>query len=162
MSRQRRCAPSPLWERVGVRGSGLSIDRNPSPGSHLRCDIAEALLRRSFSKDGRRRRPMPLPQGERWHRACGTAVAQKNSRRSNLIQPLVPGLTDGEGRHQVEHRASIVPRPWQTQPAFLLPQWNHNIRLSFLHLPRCREFMTHRRVRVPCRNSILGSSLSFW
>jgi len=25
--------PLPLWERVGVRGSGLSIDRNPSPGS---------------------------------------------------------------------------------------------------------------------------------
>src|SRR5471030_3172391 len=40
--------PLPLWERVGVRGSGLSMERNPSPGSHLRCDIAEALLRRSF------------------------------------------------------------------------------------------------------------------
>jgi hypothetical protein len=24
-----------LWERVGVRGYGLSIGRNPSPGSHL-------------------------------------------------------------------------------------------------------------------------------
>jgi hypothetical protein len=30
--------PLPLWERVGVRGSGPSTDRNPSPGSHLRCD----------------------------------------------------------------------------------------------------------------------------
>src|SRR6266852_3339887 len=30
--------PLPLWERVGVRGHGLSIDRNPSPGSHPRCD----------------------------------------------------------------------------------------------------------------------------
>src|SRR5260221_12783898 len=30
--------PLPLWERVGVRGHGLSIERNPSPGSHLRCD----------------------------------------------------------------------------------------------------------------------------
>jgi hypothetical protein len=27
--------PLPLWERVGVRGYGLSIDLNPSPGSHL-------------------------------------------------------------------------------------------------------------------------------
>jgi hypothetical protein len=25
--------PLPLWERVGVRGSGLSIVRNPSPGA---------------------------------------------------------------------------------------------------------------------------------
>jgi hypothetical protein len=30
--------PLPLWERVGVRGFGPSIGRNPSPGSHLRCD----------------------------------------------------------------------------------------------------------------------------
>jgi hypothetical protein len=34
--------PLPLWERVGVRGSGLTIDRNPSPGSHLamRSDLS--------------------------------------------------------------------------------------------------------------------------
>ena len=34
--------PLPLWERVGVRGSGLSIVRNPSPGSHLsmRSDLS--------------------------------------------------------------------------------------------------------------------------
>src|SRR6266849_7081092 len=38
------------WERVGVRGYSLTIDRNPSPGSHLRCDVAEAALRRSFSR----------------------------------------------------------------------------------------------------------------
>src|SRR6266849_4562172 len=38
------------WERVGVRGYSLTIDRNPSPGSHLRCDVAEAVLRRSFSR----------------------------------------------------------------------------------------------------------------
>src|SRR5260370_19924978 len=32
----------PLWERVGVRGHGLSIERNPSPGSHLsmRSDLS--------------------------------------------------------------------------------------------------------------------------
>ena len=30
--------PLPLWERVGVRGFGLSMEHNPSPGSHLRCD----------------------------------------------------------------------------------------------------------------------------
>src|SRR5712671_1907920 len=30
------------WERVGVRGYGLSIGRNPSPGSHLsmRSDLS--------------------------------------------------------------------------------------------------------------------------
>src|ERR1700738_2861703 len=43
-------SPLPLWERVGVRGYGLSIIPNPSPGSHLRCDIAEASLRRSFPR----------------------------------------------------------------------------------------------------------------
>ena len=34
--------PLPLRERVGVRGSGLSMDRNPSPGSHLsmRSDLS--------------------------------------------------------------------------------------------------------------------------
>src|ERR1700674_5725463 len=34
--------PLPLWERVGVRGYGLTIDRNPSPGSHLamRSDLS--------------------------------------------------------------------------------------------------------------------------
>ncbi len=34
----RGALPLPLWERVGVRGRGLSMGRNPSPGSHLRCD----------------------------------------------------------------------------------------------------------------------------
>ncbi len=34
--------PLPLRERVGVRGYGLTIDRNPSPGSHLAMDVAEA------------------------------------------------------------------------------------------------------------------------
>src|SRR5205814_6182493 len=34
--------PLPLWERVGVRGPGPSIVRNPSPGSHLatRSDLS--------------------------------------------------------------------------------------------------------------------------
>ena len=38
--------PLPLWERVGVRGSGLSMDRNPSPGSHL-------SMRSDLSRKGR-------------------------------------------------------------------------------------------------------------
>src|SRR5882672_6075980 len=34
--------PLPLWERVGVRGSDLSIGRDPPPGSHLsmRSDLS--------------------------------------------------------------------------------------------------------------------------
>src|ERR1700679_1646303 len=34
--------PLPLWERVGVRGYGLAIGRDPSPGSHLtmRSDLS--------------------------------------------------------------------------------------------------------------------------
>jgi uncharacterized protein (DUF779 family) len=38
--------PLPLWERVGVRGYGLTIDRNPSPGSHL-------TMRSDLSRKGR-------------------------------------------------------------------------------------------------------------
>jgi hypothetical protein len=34
--------PLPLWERVGVRGYGLSMERNPSPAAHLamRVDLS--------------------------------------------------------------------------------------------------------------------------
>jgi len=41
-----KALPLPLWERVGVRGYGLTIDRNPSPGSHL-------TMRSDFSRKGR-------------------------------------------------------------------------------------------------------------
>ena len=30
-----------LWERVGVRGYGLSFGRNPSPGSQERSDLSQ-------------------------------------------------------------------------------------------------------------------------
>jgi hypothetical protein len=47
LKKSRTCAgggapPLPLRERVGVRGHGLSIVRNPSPGSHLsmRSDLS--------------------------------------------------------------------------------------------------------------------------
>src|SRR6267154_3537670 len=30
-----------LWERVGVRGYGLSMGRNPSPGSQERSDLSQ-------------------------------------------------------------------------------------------------------------------------
>ena len=39
--------PLPLWERVGERGSGLSKEPNPSPGSHL-------TLRSDLSRKGTR------------------------------------------------------------------------------------------------------------
>jgi hypothetical protein len=38
--------PLPLRERVGMRGYGLTIDRNPSPGSHL-------TMRSDLSRKGR-------------------------------------------------------------------------------------------------------------
>jgi hypothetical protein len=68
--------PPPLWGRVGERGSGLSMDRNPSPGSHLAMRRSRSFASAFFLKNGRRRRPMPLPQGERWHRACGSQSAE--------------------------------------------------------------------------------------
>src|SRR6202023_3032844 len=45
--------PRSCGERVGVRGLSADTDDHseygtPSPGSHLRCDIAEATLRRSL------------------------------------------------------------------------------------------------------------------
>src|SRR5258705_1161651 len=42
LARCRGNGSAPLWERVGERGHGLSIGRNPSPGSHLpmRSDLS--------------------------------------------------------------------------------------------------------------------------
>ena len=53
----------PLWERVGVRGSGLSMERNPSPGSHLSMRRSRSFASTFFSKNGRRRRPMLSHKG---------------------------------------------------------------------------------------------------
>src|SRR5712692_9875510 len=55
--------PLPLWERVGVRGSGLSIVRNPSPGSHLAMRHSQSFASASLAKNGRRRRPMLSHKG---------------------------------------------------------------------------------------------------
>ena len=48
--------PLPLWERVGVRGHGLSIGLNPSPGSHLTMrhsrSYASAFFLRTAAKGG--------------------------------------------------------------------------------------------------------------
>src|ERR1700722_18868594 len=48
----RRCSgsepPLPLWERVGVRGYGLTIDRNPSPGSHLAMRRSRSVASASY------------------------------------------------------------------------------------------------------------------
>jgi hypothetical protein len=59
MFRQRRWAPSPLRERVGVRGCGLSIECNPSPGSHLsmrhsRSFASASLFKRTAAEGGLR------------------------------------------------------------------------------------------------------------
>ncbi len=48
--RDEGALPLPLRERVGVRGSGLSREHNPSPGSHLRGHVAKLLLRRRFKR----------------------------------------------------------------------------------------------------------------
>src|ERR1700732_2500348 len=42
--------PLPLWERVGVRGHGLSIERNPSPGSHLTMRHSRSLASAFFTR----------------------------------------------------------------------------------------------------------------
>jgi hypothetical protein len=45
--------PLPLWERVGVRGYGLSMEQNPSPGSHLSMRRSRSFASAFFSKNGR-------------------------------------------------------------------------------------------------------------
>ena len=55
--------PLPLRERVGVRGSGLSIDLNPSPGSHLTMRHSRSIASAFSSKDGRQRRPLLSRKG---------------------------------------------------------------------------------------------------
>src|SRR5260370_23640589 len=42
--------PLPLWERVGVRGYGLSIVRDPSPGSHLAMRHSRSFASAFFSR----------------------------------------------------------------------------------------------------------------
>jgi hypothetical protein len=37
---QTTVRPLSRWERVGVRGYGLSLSRNPSPGSQERSDLS--------------------------------------------------------------------------------------------------------------------------
>src|SRR6185312_6685773 len=58
-----KALPLPLWERVGVRGYGLTIDRNPSPGSHLTMRRSRSVASASFFKNGRRRRPLLSHKG---------------------------------------------------------------------------------------------------
>src|SRR5712692_8934564 len=43
--------PLPLWERVGVRGYGLSIEQDPSPGSHLPMRRSRSSASAFFFKD---------------------------------------------------------------------------------------------------------------
>ena len=60
---QAAVRPISPGERVGVRGSGLSIVRNPSPGSHLTMRRSRSFASASFSKNGRLRRPMLSHKG---------------------------------------------------------------------------------------------------
>ncbi len=55
----------PLWERVGVRGHGLSIGRNPSPGSHLSMRHSRSFASASFFQERPPKAAYALPQGER-------------------------------------------------------------------------------------------------
>src|SRR3984957_5329058 len=80
--------PLPLWERVGVRGSGPSIERNPSPGSHLRCDIAEALLRRSFPRRSPKATYASPTRGEVAEPACASFFNARS--RQSQRPPSLP------------------------------------------------------------------------
>ncbi len=65
--------PLPLWERGGVRGYGLTTDRNPSPGSHLamRSDLSRKgrgegsppnQFNQKLSQAGRNSPDLPFPE----------------------------------------------------------------------------------------------------
>src|SRR5579883_3442946 len=82
--------PLPLWERVGVRGYGLSIEKNPSPGSHL-------AMRSGFSHKGTHKgRGEPSVPVRRFNqRSCGANGEDLTSLltcRQSLVRTSNPSL----------------------------------------------------------------------
>src|SRR5229473_5504985 len=115
ISSKQMCADaSPLWERVGVRGYGLSIGRNPSPGSHLtmRSDLSHEgrgdfvaslfamtakLLRRGAD---RRTTGRPVQECDR----CKCAKP-RTERREGDINPVFRIADDSVRREQIPYAA---------------------------------------------------------
>ena len=71
----------------------------------------------SFFKNGRRWRPMPLPQGERWHRPRGAMTKSSPSRSSPAPPPRyphprpLPALRCARGGGERESRARALSLP---------------------------------------------------
>ena len=80
--RRRQCAPSPLAGEGWGEGAGLSMERNPSPGSHLSIRRSRSFASASFSKNGRRRRPMLSHEGE-----VTPSISVTSLRRSETTKP---------------------------------------------------------------------------
>ena len=80
--------PLPLWERVGVRGYGLSIERNPSPGSHL-------SMRSDLSHKGRGNARSRV-RGFNFETALFSAFPRREAPEV-LQQPFAPLITEGAG-----------------------------------------------------------------
>jgi len=113
--------PLPLWERVGVRGRGLSMERNPSPGSHLSMRCSRSFASASFSENGRQRRPMLSHKGRGDISISVAAAGSPPSRaidpRSTPLEPQSlkdqadsPMLADPVGCRLFEHWTSSASR----------------------------------------------------
>jgi hypothetical protein len=89
--------PLRLWERVGARGPGLSMGRNPSPGLHLTMQRSRSFASASFSKNGRRRRPMLSHKGRGDAEHLGPVFARSDlsavAQQANAEAPKRPRLT---------------------------------------------------------------------
>jgi hypothetical protein len=86
--------PLPLWERVGVRGRGLSMGLNPSPGSHLSMQRSRSFASASFSKNGRRRRPMLSHKGRGDAEHLGPFATNEATKRPRLTLLLWIALAE--------------------------------------------------------------------
>src|SRR5216684_6587856 len=86
------------WERVGVRGYGLSIDLDPSPGSLRRCYASPV-------------------RSDLFHKGRGKAERGRFD-RANLTPDTVPSPAPGGWRVLPSNRASAspVPRRARTRP----------------------------------------------
>src|SRR5258707_741383 len=99
----------PLWAKLAQswrsvkRVAGRTIAH---PNRSCQCDVAEAFLRRSFRKNGHRRRPLPLPQGERCTECLEAALIPIQLSNSHERRTRVHTLAARDARVVLEPLAS--------------------------------------------------------
>jgi hypothetical protein len=152
-------SPLPLRERVGVRGSGLSIERNPSPGSHLRCDptspaggeVRSCAISR-FKQPGLETLiPSLRASAKQSIRAFSSEVGPvrvKKTRRNRELEPPFRFNRNGNGSRQQARQE------WIASSLSLLAMSGHSFAISRPDKPevfRQNSLPAHCKGRRECR-----------